>query len=468
MNRSAMPPAFADLPAIDRLLAHADAAPLLSRWGRALTLGALRASLDAARAGIAAGAAPAIDAASLVAAAHAALARTPSGPRQVLNLSGTVIHTNLGRAPLPEAAIRAMTAAAGATDVEFDLVSGRRGERDEHVEALLAALTGAEAATVVNNNAAAVLLVLNTFASGREVPVSRGELVEIGGAFRIPEIMTRAGARLREVGTTNRTHARDFAEAIGAETGLVMKIHPSNYVVEGFSSEVPIEDLAALTRPAGIPLAWDLGSGSLVDLTRWGLPREPMPQDGLRGGADLVTFSGDKLLGGPQAGIIVGSRETIDALRANPLKRALRVDKLTLAALAAVLRLWSDPDSAAETIPALALLTRPAARIRAIVRAARDPVAEALGAAWQVECVDLQSQIGSGALPVDLLPSAGLAITPLQTSGQGRALERLQTALRGTSIPVIGRVQENRLLLDCRCLPDAELLAAQFRELQRS
>lgn len=465
MTRTSAHPALAELPALDRLLAHPDAGPLQARWGRLLLVEALRASLSLARDAVRDGA-PVPGAGELVATAAHRLRARPSGPRPVLNLTGTVIHTNLGRAPLPEEALRAMLGAGGAADLEFDLEAGRRGERDDHVEALLCALTGAEAATVVNNNAAAVLLVLNTFASGREVPVSRGELVEIGGAFRLPEIMSRAGARLVEVGTTNRTHPGDFAAALGPDTGLVMKIHPSNYEVQGFTRDTSIEALAALTRPAGIPLAWDLGSGSLVDLTRYGLPREPMPQDGLRAGADLVTFSGDKLLGGPQAGLIVGSRDVVDAVRRNPLRRALRVDKLTLAALAAVLRLWSDPDAAGTRIPVLALLTRPLHAIRAVATAAVGPVAAALGRDWEVTRVELTSQIGSGALPVDLLPSAGLALVPRAPNGRAARIADLQAALRRVPVPVIGRIQADRLLLDCRCLPDAAQLVAQFEQLR--
>lgn len=465
MSRPEPAPDFAALPALDRLLDHPDATALQDGWGRALLIRALRSALDDARARVAAGDSTNSSPAALLAAAAVVLARTPRGPRPVLNLSGTVIHTNLGRAPLPESAIRALVAAAGASDVEFDLTSGRRGERDGHVEELICELTGAEAATVVNNNAAAVLLVLNTFGSDREVPVSRGELVEIGGSFRIPEIMQRAGAQLVEVGTTNRTHARDFAAALSERTGLIMKIHPSNYLIDGFTHEVPIAELAAIAGPAGVPLAWDLGSGSLVDLSRHGLPREPMPQDGLRAGADLVTFSGDKLLGGPQAGFIVGSRERIRALRDNPLKRALRVDKLTLGALAAVLRLWSDPQRAGVEIPALALLTRPQGRIRACAEAAAGPVAALLGASWQVQVVELASQIGSGALPIENLPSAGLAIRSTAERGRGKALQILQERLRGTAVPVVGRIQNDQLLLDCRCLDDPVRLVDQFRQL---
>jgi L-seryl-tRNA(Ser) seleniumtransferase len=381
----------------------------------------------------------------------------------VLNLTGTVIHTNLGRAPLPAAAVDALRAAAGATDVEFDLARGGRGERDHHVEGLLRDLTGAEAAAVVNNNAAAVLLVLNTFAQGREVPVSRGELVEIGGAFRMPDVMARAGARLVEVGTTNRTRAADFEAAMGPETGMLMKVHPSNYEILGFTEETSIEDLAAVGRRHGVPVAWDLGSGSLVDLARFGLPREPMPQDGLRAGADLVTFSGDKLLGGPQAGLVVGDRDAVAAVRRNPLRRALRVDKLALAALAAVLRLWADPETAAETVPVLALLTRPLPRIRRTVEALVPVARAALGEDWIVEAADVHSQIGSGALPVDALPSCALRLAPRR--GGARRTEALLAALRDGEPPVIGRIRDGAVLLDARTLEDPAPLAARLETL---
>ena len=458
---------FARLPSVDAVLSAPETAPLLEDWGRALVADALREALDALRGEIAAGAAPAVDRAAVAARVQALLRDRPGrGPRPVLNLTGTVIHTNLGRAPLPDAAREALQAAAGASDVEFDLPSGRRGERDDHVEGLLCALTGAEAATVVNNCAAAVLLVLNTFALGREVPVSRGELVEIGGAFRMPEVMSRAGARLVEVGTTNRTHARDYEAAIGPETGLVMKVHPSNYEVAGFTREVDVETLAAIARAKQVPLAWDLGSGALVDGTRFGLPREQLPQDGLRAGVDLVLFSGDKLLGGPQCGIVVGRRDLVDALRANPMKRALRVDKLVLAALAATLRLWAEPERAAREIPALALLLRPEAEIRAVAETAAAALAPRLGSAWTVDVVDVSSQIGSGAQPVERLPSAALAIA--RQDGSERALVALAEQLRRAPLPVMGRIREGTLLLDCRTLHDADLLLEQFHGIDLS
>ena len=390
-----------------------------------------------------------------LAGAVAALVEARAAPslRRVFNLTGTIIHTNLGRAPMPPEAVAAAAAAAGASNLEFDLETGRRGDRDAHVEALLRELTGAEAATVVNNNAAAVLLVLNTFASGREVPVSRGELIEIGGSFRIPEIMVRAGARLVEVGTTNRTHAQDFRQAVGDGTGCIMKVHPSNYAITGFTAAVGDGVLAGIAGEAGVPYAVDLGSGQLVDLTRYGLPHEPTPSEVLVAGADLVTFSGDKLLGGPQAGIIVGGGERVAALKRNPLKRALRPGKLSLAALEALLRLYRDPGRLPERLPGL----------RALVRGPEEIAAQAmrlLPAFGEGKVVTVTSQIGSGSLPTERLESRAIALT----APSGRALEDRARAFRRLPVPVIGRISDGNLLFDLRALDDEEGLAAQLRQ----
>ena len=430
------------LPSVDALLRAAETELLLSRFGRTAVTAMLRDILSARRAARAFGGS-ATDIIS-EAADHLAV-RFARSQRPVFNMTGTVLHTNLGRSPLPpEAAEAAAEAMRSATTLEFDLATGRRGERDDHISGLLCELTGAEAATVVNNNAAAVMLVLNTLALGREVPVSRGELIEIGGAFRVPDIMLRSGAILKEVGTTNRTHPRDYVDAIGPATGALMRVHQANYAIVGFTSMVPTKTLSGIAHDAGIPLIEDLGSGSLVDLERWGLPHEPTPRESLAAGASVVTFSGDKLLGGPQAGLIVGHNHVISMINRNPLKRALRLDKGRLAALEVVLRMYLDPDRLIERIPALRLLTRPTADIRATA----ERIGAALALRWpdrQISTEACHSQIGSGALPVDLLPSTAVTIN-------GKTLENLIKTMRSLPRPVIGRIADGRLMLDCRCL----------------
>jgi L-seryl-tRNA(Ser) seleniumtransferase len=434
------------LPSLHSLLGTPDATGLIERFGRPEVVDALRRTLDSLRSDRRFGVPPA----ELLDSAADALARrfAPS-QRPVFNLTGTVLHTNLGRALLPREAARAAAVAfQGATNLEYDLDAGGRGERDDHISGLLRDLTGAEAATVVNNNAAAVMLVLNTLALGRQVPVSRGELIEIGGAFRIPDIIGRSGAILREVGTTNRTHKRDYQGAIGPETAALMRVHQANYAIAGFTAAVSTPDLAIIAHAANLPLIEDLGSGSLIDLERWGLPHETTPRESLLAGVDLVTFSGDKLLGGPQAGLIVGRADLVKQLNANPLKRALRLDKGRLAALEVVLRLYRNPDRLADCLPTVRLLTRTEADIRATA----DRLAPALGAAWpdrNVVVEPCRGQIGSGALPVDQLPSAAVTLG-------GKALDSLAGELRALPRPVIGRIHDGRLWLDCRCLEPEE------------
>lgn len=385
----------------------------------------------------------------------------------VFNLTGTVVHTNLGRASLPAEAVDSMvTAATNATNLEFDLSSGKRGDRDSHLERAICEMTGAEAATVVNNNAAAVLLVLNTLAADKEVIISRGELVEIGGAFRIPDVMESAHCTLKEVGATNRTHLKDYAAAINAKTGLLMKVHTSNYEIRGFTNSVAESDLSKLGEEEGIPFVSDLGSGSLVDLRQYGLPYEPTVKDTIDMGADLVTFSGDKLLGGPQAGIIVGKRELVDLVKSNPLKRALRIDKITLAALLAVINLYKDPKRLHIRLPLLADLSRPLAEIELVAEKVLTPVSEIFAGKATVDIQACKSQIGSGALPIDLMHSRALCIVPIAEKGKtDEALQQLSSSLRGLAKPIIGRVYDGKLLLDLRCLRDIEGFLAQLSHL---
>jgi len=458
--------ALRDLPSVDAVLKSATAVALLERFGRFATTETIRTVLAETRVALKTGMqdVPTVD--QVVSLALTRLADDDrSGLRPVFNLTGTVLHTNLGRAVLAEAAIEAAVATMrDPVALEFDLATGARGERDEHVKELLCALTGAEDATVVNNNAAAVLLALNTLAAGREAIVSRGELIEIGGAFRMPDIMSRAGARLVEVGTTNRTHPKDYAAAISEATGVILKVHTSNYRILGFTSEVGSAELVRIAAARKVPLLNDLGSGTLVDLSRYGLKREPTVREAVAGGADVVTFSGDKLLGGPQAGFIVGKRAIVEAINRNPLKRALRVDKIRLAAIEATLKLYRDPDRLAARLPVLHLLARPRSEIEEQARRLLPHVQHAAGRTFTVSVCQCESQIGSGALPLDTISSAGLRIA---SNAGGAALERLAAALRGLERPVIGRLEEGAIVLDLRCLTDEGAFLSALGTLDR-
>jgi len=450
---------LAAIPSVDRILQDPRLAPAIARHGRPLVVGELRSLLAEYRAAMKAGAAlpPNEDAIALGLLSRLDAAAQPS-LRRVFNLTGTVLHTNLGRALLPQVAIAASAAAlADASNLEYDLEAGERGERDDHFEALLCRIAAAEAATAVNNNAGAVLLAMNTLAAGREVLVSRGELVEIGGSFRIPEILEAAGCRLREVGTTNRTHLTDYEKAIGPATAALLKVHTSNYAVVGFTAAPAESEIAQLAHARGLPFVTDLGSGSLVDLARFGLPAEPTPMQALQAGADLVTFSGDKLLGGPQAGLVVGKRELVARLRKNPMKRALRLDKGRIAALESVLRLYLDPERLRERLPTLRLLTRPAGEIAALAERMCPALQAYCGGKALVSVEDCASQVGSGSLPVDRLASSALRI-----SSSGVRPVAIAKALRALPIPVIGRIHDDAVWLDVRCLEDEAGFVAQL------
>ena len=433
------------LPSVNALLESDGVRALLDRAPRSLVVDAVRHAIDAARQG----SVPATGAEWTSAITRTLDAAQRPSLRPVINATGVVLHTNLGRAPLAREALRAIADTAGGyANLEYDVEHGARGSRYDHCASLLCGLTGAGGALVVNNNAAALVLALNTLANGRDVVISRGELVEIGGSFRIPDIMERSGARLHEVGTTNRTHASDYESAIGDTTAAVLKVHRSNFAMEGFVAEMDARDLASLSRARGLPLIHDLGSGLMIPLDGLGLTGEPTAADAIRAGAHVVTMSGDKLLGGPQAGIIVGDARLVKRMRENPLLRALRVDKLTLAALEATLMLYRDPARALTEIPVLRMLGTPVAALRARAEALRAKI----GPAAQV--VDTDASVGGGAFPAARIASVALAI-----SGDAGALEE---RLRLGDPAVIGRVSDGRLLVDLRTVSpedDAVLLA---------
>ncbi len=390
---------------------------------------------------------------------YAALVRAELGTltapalRSIVNATGTITHTNLGRSLLSASAAESLAqAAANYVNLEYDLDTGGRGHRDRLTEPLLKRLTGCEASTIVNNNAAAVLLALNTLARDKEVIVSRGELIEIGGAFRIPDVMEASGAILREVGTTNRTHLRDYENAINENTALMLKVHPSNYKVVGFASTPTMEEITELGRQHSIPTMEDLGSGSLIDLTRYGLPHEPVVRERVDAGVDVVTFSGDKLLGGSQAGIIVGRLDAIEQIRKNPLMRALRVGKLTIAALEATLRLYLNEKELTEKLPMLQRYTRPIAEIREVAEKLANHLRQIFDDVIQVTVEESTAQIGSGSLPVDTLPSLAVSLHAPQIS-----TETLAAHFRAQPKPIIGRVQDERLRFDVRTVFEGEL-----------
>jgi len=456
-----------DLPSVSVILDHMR--DDVARWGHDAVTGAARAHLEILRAAIQLDEWVVLDLSNIHQTIRDSLTDSAQPAlKSVFNLTGIVLHSNLGRANLADAAIDAMNrVATGANNLEYDLAKGQRGDRDSHIESLICELTGAEAATVVNNNAAAVLLTLNTLALGKTVPVSRGELVEIGGSFRVPDIMGRSGCRLVEVGTTNRTHLKDYANAIDADTALLMRVHTSNYRIEGFTNTVPETELATLAEENNIPFVVDMGCGNLIDLKALGLPHEATAQQTLDHGADLVLFSGDKLLGGPQAGIIAGRANLIASIKQNPLKRALRLDKLTLAALEATLQLYRNPDELVSTLPTLRLLTRAEDDIRQQADRLGPNVSSHLGDSYRVETASVSSQIGSGALPVEVLPSAALSITA--ANGEDEPLRSLALRLRQLPKPVIGRLHNGSLLLDLRCLEPSheDAFIEQLSELTR-
>jgi L-seryl-tRNA(Ser) seleniumtransferase len=453
-----------ELPSVDHLLHHPKSEPLLARSNRDYVIQQCREILDELRSAIRQGksvGAKELAEESILSRLEAriGLDREPKLIR-VINATGTILHTNLGRALLPQPAVEALCRVGNsAVNLEYDLTRGERGRREEMVEKLLMNLTGAEAATVVNNNAAAVLLGLNTMANGREVIVSRGELIEIGGAFRIPEIMTKSGAILREIGSTNRTHPEDYEKAINEKTALLLKVHTSNYKIIGFSSEVDLTQLVEIGKQHKIPVMEDLGSGALVDLSRYGLPKEPLAAERIALGADILTFSGDKVLGGPQAGLIVGKGNWIKQMSKNPLHRALRCGKLTLAALEATLRLYQQSADIAAEIPTLKAFTRPLKEIEEMGERLLPALQKALGNEFRLALEDSTSQIGSGALPTEEIPTKVIAI---QHDAIG--VERIAQRFRHANPPIIGRIKDSRFLLDLRSIFDPDDLIPNFKQ----
>ncbi len=456
------------LPSVDRLLQEATVDALVTAWGHSTVVAATREALDNARQAVLGGESCPPTAALAQQVEEQLAARLRPTLRPVINATGVLLHTNLGRAPLSIQARMAMDAVAlGYSNLEYDLDAGQRGSRYIHAEEILCRLTGAEAALVVNNNAAAVLLILMALTRGREAVISRGQLVEIGGGFRIPDVMRQSGAMLVEVGTTNRTYVQDYEAAITDATTALMRVHRSNFRLMGFVHEPSLTEMVELATERNLFVFDDLGSGTLLDTAQYGLTHEPTIQESLAAGVSLVSCSGDKLLGGPQAGLIVGHKALIQKIKKNPLKRALRVDKLTLAALEAVLNLYRDPDRLAERLTSLRLLSRPQAEIRAQAERIAPALAAVLGESWQIAVSDALGMIGSGAQPVARLPSAALCIRPQQPKRlRGRSLRQLEEALRCLPLPVLGRIDDDALWLDLRQLDDEPAFLAQLPKLQ--
>jgi len=446
------------LPSVDRLLNWLDAHGPTASIPRPIKLRAARQTIDAFRRHIVSSSSTGgdvrVDETDIChEAVHLAIKLDRPKLRRTINATGIIIHTNLGRSLLSQAAIENIAEiAAHYSNLEYNLEKGKRGSRYTAVEDILCEISGAEAAMVVNNNAAGVLLCLDTVAKGREVIVSRGELIEIGGSFRIPDVMAKSGAILKEVGTTNRTHLRDYENALTQDTALLLKVHTSNYRILGFTASVPLIELVGLAKIHNLPVMEDLGSGTFIDFSRYGLVHEPTVQESIAAGADLVTFSGDKLLGGPQAGIILGKPAWIEAIRKNPLTRALRIDKLTLAALEATLRLYRNPEAAVETIPTLKGITRSKEDLRPRAERLLKAIEGIHDSSLQTAIVDVSSQAGGGSLPLLDLPSLGVSLAIA-----GRGPNEIEIAMRSQPIPIIGRIESERFVMDVRTLYDAEI-----------
>ncbi len=433
------------IPAVHRIIAHPRLISLGERYGRAVVKRAIEKTLDAIRSGAPVN--PLLEV--IVPLVEDEILRSVSPSlRKVINATGVILHTNLGRSPLAETAIEAVSRACGYSNLELDLETGQRGSRQAHVESLLKTLTGAEAALVVNNNAAAVLLVLTTLASGRQVIVSRGELVEIGGSFRVPDVMAMSGAILAEVGTTNKTRIGDYRAAIGAETAALLKVHPSNYRITGFTQSASLSELVALGEEFSIPVIFDAGSGLLGEGLAGKGSEEPLVQCAIKEGAAAVTFSGDKLLGGPQAGVIAGRADLVKACAKNPLARALRIDKLSLAALEATLRLYMDPDIARKEVPVLRMVTRPLQEVRNAAHRFKSAIERDLGVdalSARLEVVESEASIGGGSMPGTAIESWAVKIVPA-----GVKVSELARSLRLGNPAVIGRIEDNALIIDFR------------------